>query len=351
MTSASLLPVICHRLGAGFLVLAALSPMSATVLAQAKPPAKPAAQPAAKPPAKPPVKTKEEEEKDKVPEPENVTLETKDDVPIKATYYASGPALKDKKKAVPIIMLHGWEGNRGEYHALASYLQKQGYAVICPDLRGHGQSLRYKKADGEAAEFDLEKMKGPEIEKMVFDVEAVKQFLVEKNNAGELNIEALCIIGAHIGGTIAMNWSAADWNVRSLPSFKQGQDVKAMILLSPVESFRGVSTRAAMGHPIVKAKLSTLICVGREDAKAYGDAKRMFAAMLRFHGKPPTEEKEAAKKQDLFFVEEETSLQGTGLLRNGLQTPGEIQKFLYLRLSLKLEEYEWSERKNPLKGE
>lgn len=343
MTSASLLPVFWRRLGAGFLVLAALALMSDTVLAQVKP----AAKPPAKAPAKPPAKTKEEEEKDKVPEPENVTLETKDDVPIKATYYAS----KLKKKAVPIIMLHGWEGNRGEYHALASYLQKQGYAVICPDLRGHGQSLRYKKADGEGAEFDLERMKGPEIEKMVFDVEAVKQFLVEKNNAGELNIEALCIIGAHVGGTIAMNWSAADWNVRSLPSFKQGQDVKAMILLSPVESFRGVSTRAAMGHPIVKAKLSTLICVGKEDAKAYADAKRMYTSMLKFHGKPPTEEKEAAKKQDLFFVEDETSLQGTGLLRNGLQTPGEIQKFLYLRLSLKLDEYEWSERKNPLKGE
>jgi hypothetical protein len=103
-----------------------------------------------------------------------------------------------------------------------------------------------------------------------------------------------------------------------------------------------------MGHPVVKAKLSTLICVGKEDAKAMGDAKRMYTAMLRFHGKPPAEEKEAIKKQDLFFVEEETSLQGTGLLRNGLQTPAEIQKFLYLRLSLKLDEYEWMERKNPL---
>ena len=73
--------------------------------------------------------------------------------------------------------------------------------------------------------------------------------------------------------------------------------------------------------------------------------------MLRFHGKQPTDEKEAAKKQDLFFVEDETSLQGTDLLRNGLQTPAEIQKFLYLRLSLKLDEYEWTERKNPLGGD
>jgi len=53
---------------------------------------------------------KKEEEKDKFPEPENVSLETKDGVSIKATYYAS----KLKKKAVPIIMLHGWGGNRGD---------------------------------------------------------------------------------------------------------------------------------------------------------------------------------------------------------------------------------------------
>ena len=107
-----------------------------------------------------------------------------------------------------------------------------------------------------------------------------------------------------------------------------------------------------MGHTVVRGKLSTLICVGKEDAKANGDAKRMYTAFLKFHGKPPAEEKEAVKRQDLFFVEEETSLQGTGLLRNGLQTPAEIQKFLYLRLSLKVEnEYKWTERKNPLKDE
>lgn len=292
-------------------------------------------------------KTKEDEEKDKVPDPENVTVETNDGVTIKATYYAS----KLKKKAVPIIMLHGWEGNRGDFHLMASVLQKQGYAVICPDLRGHGQSLKYKLAGGDTEDFELEKMKGADLEKMVRDVEAVKKFLVVKNNAGELNIEALCVVGAQLGCSIAMMWSAEDWNVRSLPSFKQGQDVKAMVLLSPVESFRGVTTRGPLGHPIVKAKLSTLICVGKEEPKPHGDAKRMHSAMLRFHGKQPTDEKEAAKKQDLFFVEDETSLQGTDLLRNGLQTPAEIQKFLYLRLSLKLDDYEWTERKNPLGSE
>ena len=136
----------------------ALLGASTTALGQAKPKEQP--------------KTKEEEDKDKIPDPENITVETKDGVPIKATYYAS----KLKKKAVPIIMLHGWEGNRGEFHVMASHLQKQGYAVICPDLRGHGHSLKYKTAGG-AEDFELEKMKSDLLEKMVYDVEATKQFV------------------------------------------------------------------------------------------------------------------------------------------------------------------------------
>lgn len=297
---------------------------------------------------------KEEEEKNKPIAPENISLETKDGVTIKATYYAS----KLKKKAIPIIMLHGWEGNRGDFHNLAAVLQNQGYAVICPDLRGHGQSLKYKVPGGGAEEFELEKMKGADLEKMVLDVEACKKYLLEKNNAGELNIEALCVVGSQLGCSIAMMWSVLDWDQRILPAFKQGQDVKAMILLSPVETFRGVTYRGPMGHPIVSGKASigtcrfnTLICVGKEDAKAHADAKKMYTALLKFHGKPPAKEEDAAKKQDLFFLEEETSLQGTDLIRNGLQTPAYIQKFLYLRLSLKLDEYEWTERKNPFEGD
>jgi pimeloyl-ACP methyl ester carboxylesterase len=293
---------------------------------------------------------KKEEDEKKPIAPENIALETKDGVSIKATYYAS----KLKKKAIPIIMLHGWEGNRSDFHILAALLQNQGYAVICPDLRGHGQSLKYKLPGGGAEEFELEKMKGPDLDKMVLDVEACKKFLLEKNNAGELNIEALCVVGSQLGCSIAMMWSAMDWNARSLPAFKQGQDVKAMILLSPVETFRGVTIRGPMGHPIVSGKttmgtsrFNTLICVGKEDAKAHADAKKMYTALLKFHGKPPAKEEDAAKSQDLFFLEEETSLQGTDLIRNGLQTPAYIQKFLYLRLSLKLDEYEWTDRKEP----
>ena len=80
----------------------------------------------------------------KVPEPEDVTLETKDDLSIKATYYP-GTA---KKEAVPVIMIHGIGGQRGDFHAFGQYLQSLGHAAIAPDLRGHGQSKSQKGPTG-----------------------------------------------------------------------------------------------------------------------------------------------------------------------------------------------------------
>src|SRR5262245_42903790 len=69
----------------------------------------------------------------KLPEPEDVALETKDGVSIKATYYP-GTA---KKESVPIIMIHGYEGQRGDYHALALYMQGLGKGSIVYDIRGN----------------------------------------------------------------------------------------------------------------------------------------------------------------------------------------------------------------------
>ncbi len=285
-----------------------------------------------------------DEEGPKIPEPENVPLETKDGVQLRCTFYP-GTA---KKKAIPIIMIHGWGGQRGEYHALALALQQRGNAVMLPDLRGHGESTRIKDASGEIRDIDPAKLRTDDLKKMLLDLEAVKKYLMKQNNAAELNIESLCVVGAGFGGILALNWSAADWNVKSLPSFKQGQDVKALILLSPLESFKGVTTRDALIHPIVKSRLSMLICVGKESPKELGDAKRIYNSLAKFHIKPPTDPEVAETKQDLFLVEDATSLQGTELLAKGLQTPQEIGKFINRRLIAKMDDFEWMERKNPL---
>ncbi|MDX1945311.1 MAG: alpha/beta fold hydrolase [Pirellulaceae bacterium] len=284
-------------------------------------------------------------EEDKIPEPEDVTLETKDGVQIRATWYAGTL----KKKAVPIIMIHGWEGQRGEYDALARGLQSLGYAVICPDLRGHGQSTTVRLADGTPKEIKHETLRQAEIAGMVLDVEACKKFLMEKNNLGELNIEQLCVIGAEFGCVVALNWALADWSAPVLPAYKQGQDVKALVLLSPVRSFKGITTRDALSHPIIRGKLSTMIVAGKQNAKSYNEARQLHSSMETFHVKVSDDPEEQREKLDLFFIKPETSLEGTKLLANALKVPNNIANFIKLRLVDKADELTWSERRNPLK--
>src|SRR5439155_9296801 len=125
----------------------------------------------------------------KVPEPEDISLETKDGLTIKATYY-KGTA---NKEAVPVIMVHGIGGQRGDFHALGVYLQSLGHAAIAPDLRGHGQSKTQKGPTGAPYTLDAEKMNRSALESMVGDIEACKTYLLDKHIAGQLDISRLCV--------------------------------------------------------------------------------------------------------------------------------------------------------------
>jgi pimeloyl-ACP methyl ester carboxylesterase len=306
------------------------------------------------------------EEELKVPDPENITLETKDRVPIHCTYYAGGfietPGDKEKgkvktkpgKEVVPIIMLHGWEGSRGDYDILASGLQRMGHAVIAPDLRGHGRSTSVRLANGEEKEIELDRLRRQDMEAgFLQDVEAVKKFLFEKNNAGELNIELLCVVGADVGAIVAVNWAALDWSRRQFPAFKQGRDVKALVLLSPTQTHKGFSLSKTIQHPVVRGGLSLMLVVGAQDKKALQDTEAVYSRVERFHADPPTDADERMKKQDLFKIEAPTSLQGTELLRaRGLNVNVAIATFIDWRLVRKTEDYPaWAERKSPLGGE
>ena len=71
--------------------------------------------------------------------PEPLSLTTLDGVVLECTWFPSDRG----KEAVPVILLHDWEGNRGEVHNLGVALQKLGYAAIAPDLRT--RSSRFPK--------------------------------------------------------------------------------------------------------------------------------------------------------------------------------------------------------------
>jgi alpha-beta hydrolase superfamily lysophospholipase len=249
---------------------------------------------------------------------------------------------KEKQDAVPIIILHAWKGDRGDCQALAEYLHELGHAVITPDLRGHGQSTQIVRADGTKGKLNTATQLRPaDFQMMVTnDLETIKSFLVKKNNAGELNIERLGIIGAEMGAVLAINYAAADW---SWPVYagtgKQGQDVKAVVAISPEYNFKGLGIAAALQDPRIRTELSFLIIAGKGNAKAFSDAKKLFEMLERSHTDPD--------KKDLYFVKPDTKLEGTKLLNEqSLKLNEMIGNFVDRRLVE--EKFTWAERINPL---
>jgi pimeloyl-ACP methyl ester carboxylesterase len=279
--------------------------------------------------------------------PVEVHLQTNDGLQLVATYYKS----KAKKNAVPIIMLHGWKGSRADFEGLALAMQARGYAVIVPDLRGHGKSTQIKRG-GDYYTIDQTTLRKGDIEAMVTqDLEAVKSFLLDKNNAGELNIEKLCVIGNEMGATLAIKWSLYDWHWTQLPNAKQGQDVKALVLISPTMNFRGITIADSLGQPLIQTGLSILIIVGDRNAKAYDEAKRIYNRLSVGRPKPSNDPKDVEDRQDLFLsVVKGASLLGPNILNDQTILPQLDltigRDFIVWRLVDK--KFDWTDRKPAL---
>ncbi len=233
------------------------------------------------------------------------------------------------------------KGNRTDYKYLADSLQSQGYAVIVPDLRGHGEST--KQTVG-GVEYTLSAAKLP-VEQYKFMVErdmyAVKEFLWQKNNAKELNLNKLCVIGAEMGASVAMNFTAFDamgyGDSDRGPYYgplQLGLFVKALVLLSPDVSFKGLPL--APFSEEIRRNIPVLILVGKDDAKSFGEAERVSKIFRRIPPKKPED-------TTFFFNTLNTKLQGTHLLEpKTLNADKMIFQFLQLRLVQADEAKNWT---------
>jgi pimeloyl-ACP methyl ester carboxylesterase len=312
------------------------------------------------PPAKPPAK------KPKLPEPQDMVLLTNDGFRIATTYYSSTKG----KDAVPIILVHDCKHprddrmckhNRNDYAELARSLQELGHAVVVPDLRGHGDSIPEGSERTSLSKTDYVRM-------VTGDMEAVKDFLRKANNEGQLNIEKLCVVGAAPGASVALTWAQLDWSRAPVGIVKLGQDVKALVLISPVWNTPGLplkpvlttsNTRFALTDPLLisaadrglitfknrfaldmRREVSVLIIAGKRKSKASRDARAVYTMLKRFHPTPPA--KEQAEKQDLYYGTLDTELQGADLLGQRLNVEGLI--FEFIRRRLVNQSYPWQRR-------
>ncbi|HEX4150372.1 MAG TPA: alpha/beta fold hydrolase [Pirellulales bacterium] len=277
-----------------------------------------------------------EDDKDKIPPPVDLMLTTGDQVGIQCTYFGG----MHKKESVPVILLHQFNGNRHDWDDLALYLQKTyGFALIAPDLRGHGNSTSQGARKLLASSMPLDQY--PLMVQR--DLDAVKQHLMQRNNNGELNINKLTVVGAEMGAIVGLLWTQSDWSWPVLTTGKQGQDVRALAMISPPFVFKNLKlTELAQNGPVqmaVRRDISVYIAVGKSDSKALSDAKRIYSLFENYHKAAMAK----AETTDLFFDAMSTKLQGDKLIEEKSLKLGErIGEFIDVRVAN--QSFPWSER-------
>jgi pimeloyl-ACP methyl ester carboxylesterase len=257
---------------------------------------------------------------------------------LQITYY---PSIRPRgsaqaKQVAPVVLLHDYKETRNVFAPLAERLQapsenepeRPSFAVVTVDLRAHGDSTKQLLPNGSQVDLDAAKLNRNGLLAMAsFDMEAVRGFLVVRNDAGELNLNKLCLLGAGMGANAAANWAAQDWAAPPLAVGKQGQDVKVLVLLSPRWSFQGLSMQGPMQFPTLKRSVAWMLIYGREDARVKADVHRIERQLEPFHRQ--AQEAAAAQPPRFVLVDWPSKLQGTTLLTEvGPPIEGQVVRFL-----------------------
>ena len=297
------------------------------------------------------------EEPEPPPKPRNVNLTTKDDVGLNALYYEG----TEGENTVPVVVIHDWKEEGATYQTLAKYLQSKGYAVLLPDLRGHGNSTRRK--NGRSGQSRTLTPRNVKPENVVGDLEAVRMFLLEENNAKKLNLAATTLIGVGGGAILAAHYAIYDWdpsvrggNTRASTQLRGGnKDVRGLVLVSPQTKIgKKMKIDALARHPVVgTGEVSTLILVGQKQAdgakkepKETRESKIAQNIYTRLKRNGHQTESEDVGKWTLFLKALDTELNGETLLNEtdlDLEARATVTSFLELRL--RDQNFPWTEHR------
>lgn len=252
----------------------------------------------------------------KGPEVEEKALLTEDNFELKITYFKS-----TMKKSAPVaILLHGGKkGNRRNWtgaKGIASYLQeKGGFAVVAVDLRGHGDSVLPKRS--ELRKNDYQNM-------VMYDMQAVKEFLLEEHQKGDLNVNKIGIVACDFSASVAMVFAEADWEREpyddsTTPEQRtpRGQDVQALVLVSPDLTTPGLAASKSVAA-IRGRDIPVMIGTSEKNAHDLSAAKKLFDSLT---AKKNKEDKVVLKRYPEDY-------RGMDLVLKDVQTQHDIVDFL-----------------------
>jgi pimeloyl-ACP methyl ester carboxylesterase len=285
---------------------------------------------------------------------ETVKIPTRDGVELSVTYYPSANAADPArgKKVTPVVLLHDEKDTQGMFSSLVARLQQSGrnrdqpsFAIVTVDLRGHGASTKRMGPEGHSRPLDAAKLTRNDVLAMsAQDMEAVRRYLVGKNDDGQLNLNKLCLVGVGLGATVAVNWAAQDWSAPPLLVGKQGQDVKALVLVSPQWKNRGVMLQQALQVADLKKGAAWMLIFGEQDPDQAADARRIMRQLDRFHPVPETTQ---APPRSLAEVPLRSALGGSGLMSQ-LSEVVEENIVNFLTIHVASQDLPWSKRRNRL---
>jgi alpha-beta hydrolase superfamily lysophospholipase len=234
---------------------------------------------------------------------EELRLETSDGLRIAAWYYR---VQADTKPQAVVMLVHDLEGSHKTVEPLARSLQLAGYAVVAPDLRAHGASAGRAAGTARVEDMEPRMLKKADLEAIAAatggrlrdqsafrgELEAVRNWIKARSDAGELDIDKLCVVGSGLGGTLSAMWTAADWTWPPTTTGPQGRQVRALALVSPVWANKGISLSVPMASEAIRNQVPVMVIAGKADR----DAPRLFDQLKRFRpdawfavrpGKPP----------------------------------------------------------------
>lgn len=148
------------------------------------------------------------------PAPEFVSLEGSDGQALGGNYFFAPTAAADAEPAPGVLLMHHGNGQKESWHPLIPTLYEEGYAVLAIDLRGTG-------ASGDEADWDLA-------------VDDTQLWLDWLQNQDGVDPDRLSIIGASVGGDLAINVMELDERIQTL------------VWISPLIEVQGITTDDAM---------------------------------------------------------------------------------------------------------
>ena len=287
----------------------------------------------------------QDSKKKDIENPETVVLVTKDNVELRAEWFPGKPG----KTTVPVILIHDWAGNRKDLYSMADYLHREkGFSVIVPDLRGHGQSISRKNSDKEIKAQDFRKN---DFIGILEDIEACKRFLVAKNNLGEVNIDLLVIGVVGKMSPFAVDYTLRDWQWTPLAGVKQGQDVKAVVMISPEKRFKSASMTPAFRIPLISGKnaepIPMFLTWGKGHSLTSREGQSIYSTLIGSRREDAAAIPDDEKWKQLTLIKREYNSKSSGrdlVKEKSKLISGDIGLFIEKKVADRKDEFRWQDR-------